>query len=102
MRRRAPAPAPAALRWAEWLGLAVPTAWAHGLPWNVWTINLDGSGLTRLADVNEDEPNVAWSPNGTQIAVFGPSALRVVEAKPNGRSEKLVDQGGYGIVDWTK
>ncbi len=102
---QAPLPAfdaPGVLKLAEWLGVAPSTAWAHGLPWNVWTINLDGTGLTRIADINEDEPQVAWAPDGTQIAAFGPSALQVMEAKPGGRVQKLVDQGGYGSLDWTK
>ncbi len=86
----------------QWIGLAPSTAWAHGLPWDIWSIDLDGGGLTRLADLKEDEPNLTWASDGSRLAVFGVSALYVVDATPNGKVERIVNQGGYGGLDWTK
>jgi Tol biopolymer transport system component len=92
---------PDLLSLADWLGLAPRTAWAHGLPWDVWTMNVDGTGLSKVAILQEDEPNVAWAPDGSQIAVFGTAALYVVDAK-GGQPRTIEDGGGYGGLDWTR
>ncbi len=76
-------------------------ALAHGLPADVYTLNLDGSGLTRVADIKDDDPTVAWSPDGSRLAIFGIGGLYVVDAK-GGPTTKLVEQGGYGGLDWTR
>jgi hypothetical protein len=89
------------LRLASWLGLAPDIGWAHGMPTVIWTINLDGTRLTRVAALQEDEPDVTWSPDGTHVALFGTTALYVVETK-GGQPQKLVDQGAYGRLDWTR
>jgi Tol biopolymer transport system component len=77
----------------------VSVASAHGLPADVWTLGLDGGNLTRLADLKEDDPNVAWSPDGSRMAIFGIAALYVTDVR-GGAPSKLVDQGGYGGLDW--
>jgi Tol biopolymer transport system component len=74
---------------------------AHGLPADVYSLNLDGSNMTRMADIKDDDPSVAWSPDGAQLAIFGVAALYVVDAR-GGPTTKIVDQGGYGGLDWTK
>jgi Tol biopolymer transport system component len=74
---------------------------AHGLPADVYTLGLDGGGLTRIADIKDDDPTVAWSPDGSRLAIFGVAALYVVDSK-GGPTQKLVDQGGYGGLDWTR
>ena len=92
---------PAALNLVAWLQPAVAYAAAHGLPADVYTVNLDGSAMTRIADIKDDDPTVAWSPDGSKLAIFGVAALYVVDGH-GGPTEKLVDQGGYGGLDWTK
>jgi Tol biopolymer transport system component len=78
------------------------TAYAHGLPADIYSLNLDGSDMKRIADIKDDDPTVAWSPDGgSRLAIFGVAALFLVEAK-GGPTEKLTDQGGYGGLDWTK
>lgn len=77
------------------------TAYAHGLPADVYGLNLDGSAMTRLADIKDDDPTVAWSPDGSRLAIFGVAALFLVDAR-GGPTDKLTDQGGYGGLDWTK
>jgi Tol biopolymer transport system component len=76
-------------------------AYAHGLPADVYSLNLDGSDVKRIADIKDDDPTVAFSPDGSKLAIFGVAALYVVDTK-GGPTEKLVDQGGYGGLDWTK
>jgi Tol biopolymer transport system component len=74
---------------------------AHGLPADVYSLNLDGSDLTRLADIKDDDPTVSFSPDGSKLAIFGVAALFVTDGR-GGPTEKLTDQGGYGGLDWTK
>ncbi len=81
--------------------LAPEVAEAHGLPADIYSVNLDGSEMTRVADIKDDDPTVAWSPDGLKLAIFGVAALYVVDGK-GGRTDKLVDQGGYGGLDWTR
>ena len=84
------------------LTLLQPTvAYAHGLPADVYTLNLDGSALTRIADIKDDDPTVAWSADGGKLAIFGVAALYIVDAK-GGATDKLTDRGGYGGLDWTR
>ena len=76
------------------------TAYAHGLPADVWSMNLDGSDMKRIADIKDDDPTVAFSPDGGRMAIFGVAALFMVDAS-GGPTDKLTDQGGYGGLDWT-
>lgn len=79
------------------LGLAV--ARAHGIPWDPWVINLDGSGLRQVANLLADDPNLAWSPDGSALAVLGGDGLWLV--RPDAREEPvLLSHGSYGALDW--
>jgi hypothetical protein len=100
--RNPAAPVPlGALNLAGWFDLLTSTAEAHGLPADVYTLGLDGGGLQRIADIKDDDPTVAWSPDGSRLAIFGVAALYVVDSK-GGPTQKLVEQGGYGGLDWTR
>jgi Tol biopolymer transport system component len=90
-------PLPVLLDLAAWIEPEV--AYAHGLPADIYALNLDGSAMTRIADIKDDDPTVAWSPDGAKLAVFGVAALFIADAK-GGPTDKLVDQGGYGGLDW--
>jgi hypothetical protein len=68
----------------------------------MYTLPIDGSGpLTRVADIKDDDPTNAWSPDDSKLAIFGIGALYVVDSK-GGNTSKLVEQGGYGGLDWTR
>jgi Tol biopolymer transport system component len=92
------APLALGLDLARLLGPAV--AYAHGLPADVWSISADGGNLTRLVDLKEDDPTVAWSPDGAKLAIYGVAALYVSDARAGSTASKLVEQGGYGGLDW--
>ncbi len=97
-----PSGAPPLLNLARILAPSVAyAAELHGLPADVYTLSVDGSGLTRVADIKDDDPTVAWSPDGARLAVFGIGALYVVDSKGSS-PQKLVEQGGYGGLDWTR
>jgi Tol biopolymer transport system component len=80
--------------------LGPDVAYAHGLPADIWQMNMDGSNMQRIADIKDDDPSVSWSPDGSRLAIFGVAALYVSDTK-GGTPAKLVDQGGYGALDWT-
>src|SRR5579864_727391 len=77
------------------------TAYAHGLPADVYSMNLDGSDMKRIADIKDDDPTVAWAPDGAKVAIFGVAALFLTDAT-GGSPAKLVQPGGYGGLDWTR
>jgi hypothetical protein len=82
---------------ADWLGTR--SAMAHGFPWEVWIVQSDGSGLRQIADVLDDDPSVAWSPDGSQLLVYGGWGSFVVEPV-SGSVVSLAFLAGYGSIAW--
>jgi Tol biopolymer transport system component len=78
---------------------SVRTAYAHGDPWDVWTVRPDGSDLRRASPLQEDEPLVAWSPDGAWIAVHGMNGLWVVSASGTVEPRRIAE-GSFGAIDW--
>lgn len=81
---------------ARW---AARPAMAHGLPMDLFVLATDGTGLTRLTELLEDEPAAAWSPDGRQLAVAAGGGLYLVPASGGG-AQMLSRQGGRGAVAW--
>jgi len=78
-----------------------PTAEAHGLPWDLWVVNSDGTGLRRLTTFYEDLPMASFSPDGKQIAVMGLGGIYLMEA--DGTRLRRIDQiGSHGGLDWAR
>jgi Tol biopolymer transport system component len=84
------------------LGLLAPaTAEAHGLPWDLWTVHVDGSGLRRLTQFYEDLPMATYSPDGKQIAVMGAGGIYLLDA--DGANLRRIDAvGDHGGLDWVR
>ena len=76
-----------------------PSAFAHGLPADVWLIDPDGSNLRQLTKLGEDRFLPAWSPEGQAIAALGLGGLFIFDrdGTQRARFEKL---GGEGSVAW--
>jgi Tol biopolymer transport system component len=49
--------------------------WQDGPPQDIWSIDLDGSSLTRLTRLAEDQPSAAWSSDGSQILIIAQGGL---------------------------
>jgi hypothetical protein len=79
--------------------LGTPTARAHGIPWDVWVIRPDGSGLRRVTSFLDDDSSVAWSPDGRWLATFSAEALHVV-ALEGPENYCISNEGGYGALEW--
>jgi Tol biopolymer transport system component len=73
---------------------------AHGLPWDLWEIRVDGSGLRRLTEVAEDDPALAWSPDGRWLAFNGGSGVYVLDAVTTALY-RISEAVGFGGMDWT-
>jgi WD40-like Beta Propeller Repeat len=74
-------------------------AYAHGIPWDPWIVNADGSGLHRVAETAADEPSVAWSPDQQQLFVYTGIGSSIVDAT-TGEVTPLSFVKGYGPTVW--
>ena len=74
-------------------------AQAHGLPWDPWIINADGSGLRKLVSMGSDEQALVWSPDGKEVALANLSATYLMRADGTGFT-KLLAHGDPGGLDW--
>lgn len=54
---------------------------AHGVPWDLWLIRSDGTGLRRLTNIGEHAPIPAWSPDGRWIAFTGELGVYLVDVE---------------------
>jgi Tol biopolymer transport system component len=85
----------------EWLGslLTPRTAQAHGAPWDIWSVKLDGTDLRRMTWLNEDLPMLAFSPDGSQVAVMAFNGIYLMN--PDGSDIRRIDPyGDHGGLDW--
>jgi Tol biopolymer transport system component len=76
-----------------------PTALAHGVPWDVWLVNADGSGSHRLAELGADDGSITWSPDGSQLFVYGGTGSFLIDAA-SGAVTSLPYISGYGATAW--
>jgi WD40 repeat protein len=74
-------------------------AYAHGIPWDPWVVNADGSGLRRVAETGGDEPSVGWSPDGRQLFVYSGTGSFIADAL-SGELTPLNFVKGYGPIVW--
>ena len=81
------------------LRLGPSVAEAHGIPWDPWVMNADGSNLHRAAIVAGDEPSVSWSPDGGSLFVYSGVGSFVVDAT-SGEATPLTFLTGYGPTNW--
>ncbi len=101
--QRPPVQRPQASRfdWLAWL--QPPVAEAHAVPYNLWTVNADGSNLTRLTnDLEIDSPVTAWSPDGKWIAFMGDLGMYLIDAKDGQQLRYLGKEFAVGGLDWPK
>jgi Tol biopolymer transport system component len=72
---------------------------AHGPPGDVWVTGLYGGGWHRLTSFEEDEPTLAWSPDGYWLAMLGGGGLYLLP-RDLSQPPKMVGRGGFGGIDW--
>jgi Tol biopolymer transport system component len=73
--------------------------YAHGVPWDIWSVRTDGSEVRRLTAIGEDYPSLAWSPDGRWIAFSGELGLYLV--RPDGSElVRISDDWVSGGLTW--
>jgi Tol biopolymer transport system component len=72
---------------------------AHGLPWDPWIINADGTGLKKLASIGSDEMAMAWSPDEQEIVFSNLSSTYIMRADGGGLT-RLLSRGDPGGISW--
>jgi Tol biopolymer transport system component len=81
-------------------GLLTPAAaFAHGDPWEIWTVRLAGGPPRRLTWIDEDSPTAAWSTDGARLLVQGEGGIHVVDVA-TGQSRRVSTAGAHGGIDW--
>lgn len=79
--------------------LEPPSASAHGLPWDLWSINTDGTGLRRVTRFYEDLPMASFAPDGSQVAIMGLGGIYLMQ--PDGSNLRRIDPtGDHGGLEW--
>jgi Tol biopolymer transport system component len=79
--------------------LPPPAAEAHGALWDIWVINVDGSGLRRLPGVREDAPMALFMPDGQQIVMMGSGGISLMN-RDGSNLRKIDPLGDHGGFDW--
>jgi Tol biopolymer transport system component len=72
---------------------------AHGPPGDVWVISLYGGAPQRLTTFDEDEPTLAWSPDGYWLAMMGGGGLYLLP-RDLSQTPRKIAKGGFGGIDW--
>lgn len=81
--------------------LEPPTAEAHGMPWDLWVVQSDGTGLRRLTQFYEDLPVSSFSPDGRQLLVMAAGGIYLLDA--DGTNLRRIDPlGDHGGIDWAR
>lgn len=72
---------------------------AHGLPMDVWTVKTADGAVTRLTNLNEDEPYPAWLPDGAQLTVLATGGLYEIHLDGGVHVQKIGPGSFGGQVD---
>lgn len=67
---------------------------AHGLPMEVWRVDVTTRALSRLTNFKEDEPYPAWTGDGTMLIALGAGGL--YEIRPDGSWVRRIGEGSFG------
>ena len=67
---------------------------AHGVPMDVWRVDVATKALTQLTTLAEDDPFPAWSADGKRLIVFATGGL--YEVASDGSNTKTIGPGTFG------
>jgi tricorn protease-like protein len=72
----------------------------HAIPYDIYVVRTDGTGLRRLTTLFEDQPQPLWSKDGKTIIFLAGHGLYTVDIATATLSKK-VNEGAYGGFDYT-
>jgi len=75
------------------------TVMNHGPPGDVWIMSVYGGKATRLTSFEEDDPTLAWSPDGYWLAMLGGGGLYLLP-RDGSQPPRMLAKGGFGGIDW--
>ncbi len=70
----------------------------NGLPEDIWLIDMQTGDARRLADLDLDQPSVAWSSDSARIFALGDKGLYYID--PAGGEERIGEGMFHGQLDW--
>jgi len=71
----------------------------NGFPMDLWIIDLDSGGPHKLADINGDQPYLAWSADGLRLFAIDATGLYAID--PDSADGRRVGEGTFhGQLDW--
>jgi Tol biopolymer transport system component len=74
---------------------------AHGLPMDLFVVEVRGGPPRRLTQIGEDNPAACWSPDGARLAMLAGGGLYLLNA--DGSDLQAIDpRGGHGTIDWRR
>jgi TolB protein len=85
---------------------AIAFAMLSGSGWQIFTINPDGAGLTKLTDLATDQIQPTWSPDGARIAFVaqgegGRMQIEVMNADGSNLQTLTEGRGWNYLPDWS-
>ncbi len=72
---------------------------AHGLPWDIWRMDLADGSLSKLSTNTFDGPWLAWGPDGVSLAVV---ALEGVYVWTGGQQFRVAATTSEGEIAWAR
>jgi Tol biopolymer transport system component len=72
---------------------------AHGPPGDIWVTDLHGWSTSQLTHFEEDEPTLAWSPDGGWLMMLGGGGQYLVR-RDGSEGIRRLGPGGFGGIDW--
>jgi Tol biopolymer transport system component len=78
-----------------------PSVAAHGLPMDLWLVEVATGRLELLAALGADDPTPVWSPDGRCLA-YGSGAGIVVLDLTTGAATPLLAASPLGAIDWSR
>lgn len=74
------------------------TAYAHGLPMDLYLVDAEGGEPKRLTRLGLDSPAAAWAPDGKRVAFVCGGGIYLLSL--GGTARPIAQQGGHSFMDW--
>jgi len=82
----------------DW-SFGVQVAYAHGLPWDFWTVPASGGTPALISQWSTDGTALDWSPDGDRLALMHLGGLFVTTG---GEPAFLTETPNHGGIDWSQ